>query len=157
MTQSDVGPVETWTPSRAPGPAQDPGGRSDSPDPLRPPGAISVPCGRCEGGSEPPVDEPCPPCEGRGSVDLRWRVSPHDGEAHAFIVPPVDGGPSSAPRPCYHSAPTDQLTDNVDDVTRCVLCLIVVGGAVATRVERAAAAMLKQQEAHLRQDERPRE
>lgn len=148
---SVVGPVEPWSPSQeVPGPAQDPGGRSGSPAPLRPPGT-TVPCDRCEGGSRPPGgDEVCRVCAGRDEVDLVWRVSGYDEQAHAFVVSADESADLiSAPRPCWHSVPKSKVTDDVDCVRKCPACLITVAAGVTEHVVTSAAARLADLQAGL--------
>lgn len=124
-------------------------GRSPSQEVPGPAPGTTVPCDRCEGGSRPPAgDEVCPVCAGRDEVDLVWRVSGYDEQAHAFVVSAVESADLvSAPRPCWHSVPKSKVTDDVDGARKCPACLITVATCLTEQVEASASARMADQQA----------
>ncbi|WP_460394038.1 hypothetical protein [Actinophytocola sediminis] len=72
-----------------------------------------------------------------------WRVSGYDDQVHAFVVSAADVTMVSAARPCYHSVPTDKVTDDVGDARRCPACLITVAVATQEQVDASVTATLE--------------
>jgi hypothetical protein len=92
----------------------------------------------------------CRVCAGRDEVDLVWRVSGYDEQAHAFVVSADASADSlSAPRPCWHSVPKVKMTDYTDGVRKCPACLITVATCLTEQVEASASARMADQQAGL--------
>lgn len=133
MTESSgvpiVGPVEPWSPQQeTAGPAQDPDGRTVTPDPVRPSGTISVPCPVCFGSgfglrecqSGPAASTPCLRCKGEPgrTVEVFWKTSGRNHQSHVFQV--LGGGVAEGI--CGHSIKLFMLVDGIAQRGACFDC-----------------------------------